>query len=69
MGFAIRISAYGEWERIYFVQECNELKAREKVFNMFKGTASCRLPETLEETEQDDGIYIETLATIEQIIL
>ncbi len=69
MGFAIKISAYGEWKITYFVQGANELKAKKRAFEMFKDTESCYLPETIEEAEQSDGIYIEVLATIEQIIL
>ncbi len=69
MGFAIMISFSYKWERVYFVQECDEQRAKEKAFNMFKGTMGCHLPETLEDANQNDGFYIETLATIEQIIL
>lgn len=70
MGFAIRVGAYGaEWETTYFVQGANELRAKKRAFEMFKETVSCVLPDTIEEAEQDDNIYIEVLATIEQIIL
>lgn len=69
MGFAIKISAYGEWERTYFVQGYDESEAKLKAFRMFKGTMTCYLPETIKEAEENEGFYIEVLAEIEQIIL
>ncbi len=69
MGFAIKISAYGIWESTYFVQGANELRAKKRAYEMFKETVSCVIPDTIEEAEQDGCIYIEVLATIEQIIL
>lgn len=69
MGIVIRISAYGEWVRTYFVQTLDEEEAKEKAFRMFKGYMSCWLPDTLEEAEMDDGFWVEVLDTVEQIIL
>lgn len=69
MGTVIKINAYGEWERTYFVQDCDEDSAMEKAYKMFKQTMSCYMPETLENVKQDNGIYIEVLARVEQIIL
>ncbi|MBQ2397136.1 MAG: hypothetical protein II304_08915 [Bacteroidales bacterium] len=69
MGIVIRICAYGEWERIYFVQSCNESEAKEKAYEMFKQTMSCYLPDTLELAETNDGFFIEIVAEVEQIIL
>lgn len=36
MGLVIRISAYGTWDRTYFVQDFDESDAKEKAFNIFK---------------------------------
>ena len=36
MGFAIKISAYGEWERTYFVQGYDETEAKLKAFRMLR---------------------------------
>ena len=69
MGFAIRISAYLDWGMTYFVQETNEERAKQKAYRRAKETWSCVLPDTLEEAEVDDGVYIEVLGEIEQIIL
>lgn len=69
MGLVIKISAYGDWERTYFVQSMNKQEAKEKAFKMFKQTMSCYLPNTLEEAEKDDGFYVDVIAEIEQIII
>lgn len=69
MGLVIKITAYYDWERIYFVQSLDETEAKEKVFKMFKQLASCVLPDTLEEAEKCDGIYIDIITEVEQIIL
>ncbi len=70
MGFAIQIGAYGgEWEATYFVQGANESRAKKRAYEMFKETVSCAIPDTIEEAEQKNYIYIKVLATIEQIIL
>ena len=64
MGLVINIFAYGDWERIYFVQSIDEQEAKEKAFKMFKQTTSCYLPDTLEEAEKDDGFCVEVVAEI-----
>lgn len=69
MGLVIRISAYGIWDRTYFVQEFDEIEAKEKAFKAFKQTMSCYVPFTLEEFENDDGCCIEVVAEVEQIVL
>ncbi len=69
MGLVIEISAYADWERTYFVQELDATEAKRKAFSMFKKTSSCYLPETLEEAEADDGIFIGVICKVEQIIL
>lgn len=69
MGLVIRISAYADWERTYFVQELDAIEAKRKAFDMFKKTMSCYLPETVEEAEVDDCIIIEAIGEVEQIIL
>lgn len=69
MGLVVRISAYGTWNRTYFVQEFDELEAKEKAFKAFKQTMSCYVPFTLEEFENDDGCFIEVVAEVEQIVL
>lgn len=69
MGLIIQISAYADWERTYFVQELDVSEAKRKAFNMFKKTTSCYLPETVEEAEAGDGIFIEVICEVEQIIL
>ena len=69
MGFAVRVVAYFDWEMTYFVQETDEEKARQKAYQRAKETWSCVLPNTLEEADTSDRIYIETLAEIDQIIL
>lgn len=69
MGLVVRISAYGAWDRTYFVQELDESEAKEKAFKAFKQTMSCYVPFTLEEFENDEGCFIEVVAEIEQIVL
>ncbi len=69
MGFAINVSAYLDWEMTYFVQETDEERARQKAYQRAKETWSCVLPDTLEEADASDRVYVETLAKIEQIIL
>lgn len=49
MGFAIRITAYYDWDMTYFVQETDEVRARRKAYERAKETWSCTLPDTLEE--------------------
>lgn len=69
MGLVIEIWAYGDWQRTYFVQDLDEMSAKEKAFKMFKQTTSCALPDTLEELENDSGFSIEVIAEVDQIIL
>ena len=69
MGFAINVSAYLDWEMTYFVQETDEERARRKAYQRAKETWSCVLPDTLEEADASDRVYVETLAKIDQIIL
>ena len=69
MGLVIRIDAYADWTRTYFVQELDVSEAKRKAFDMFKKTVSCYLPETVEEAETDDAILIEVIGEVEQIIL
>ena len=69
MGFAVRIVAYFDWGMTYFVQETDEEKARQKAYQRAKETWSCVLPDTLEEADASDRVYVETLAKIDQIIL
>lgn len=69
MGFAIRITAYYDWDMTYFVQETDEERARRKAYQRAKETWDCVLPDTLEEADASDRFYVETLAKIEQIIL
>ena len=47
MGLVIRISAYGSWDRTYFVQDLDELEAKEKALKAFQQTMSCYVPFTL----------------------
>ena len=69
MGFAVCIVAYFDWEMTYFVQETDEEKARQKAYRRAKETWSCVLPDTLEEADASDRVYVEALAEIGQIIL
>ena len=69
MGLVIEIYYCCDWERIYFVQDLNRERAKQKAFDMFKNTMSCWLPDTLEEAENDDRFIINVLAEVEQIIL
>lgn len=69
MGLVIKITAYYDWKRTYFVQSLDETEAKEKAFKMFKQSSSCYLPDTLEEAEKSEGIYIEVVTEVEQIIL
>lgn len=70
MGLVIEIHAYMDWQRVYFVQDLDETSAKEKVFKMFKQTVSCCLPDTLEEFEKnEDSMWIEIIARVEQIII
>lgn len=68
MGIVIKINAYGTWECTYLVQTLNGDEAKEKAYKMFKQEVSCYLPDTLEEAENDDGIYIQILAQVEHIL-
>lgn len=69
MGLVIKISYCYDWERIYFVQDLNIERAKQKAFDMFKNTTSCWLPDTLEEAEKDDSFVIDIITEVEQIIL
>ena len=69
MGLIIRISAYGDWDRTYFIQDLDIDDAKEKAFKIFKQTMSCYVPYTLEEFENDDGVCIEVIAKVDQIVL
>ena len=69
MGIVIAIKVGYTWERTYFVQSMDEQEAKEKAYKMFKQTMSCSLPDTLEEAENDEGFFMEVLATVEQIII
>jgi hypothetical protein len=51
------------------VQELDVTKAKRRAFDRFKKTVSCYLPETVEEAETEDSIFIEVICEVEQIIL
>jgi len=68
MGLVVKINAYYDWSCTYLVQTLDETEAKEKAFKMFKQSASCYLPDTLEEAENDDGISIEIVAEVEHIL-
>lgn len=69
MGLVVKISAYYDWEATYFVQTLDETEAKEKAYKIFKQSMSCYLPDTLEEAENNDGIYIEIVTTINHILI
>lgn len=69
MGYVIQINAYADWERTYFVQGYDETEAVRKAYDMFRGTMSCVLPDTLEEALKSNGIWIDIRACVDQIIL
>lgn len=70
MGFAITIWRYSDNEMTYFVQETNEERAKQKVYQRAKETFNCGMPDTLEEFEKQDNFGgIEVDAKIDQIIL
>lgn len=68
MGLVVEVIAYYEWSCTYLVQTLDETEAKEKAFKMFKQQASCYLPDTLEEAEEDDGISIKVVAKVEHIL-
>lgn len=68
MGLVVKINAYYDWSCTYLVQTLDETEAKEKAFKMFKQSASCYLPDTLEEAENDDRISIEIVAEVEHIL-
>lgn len=68
MGLVIKISAYYDWEATYFVQTLDKQEAKEKAFKMFKQTASCFLPDTFEEADKNDNIYIEVVAEVDTVL-
>ena len=69
MGIVIRINYCYTWVRTYFVQGLDKNEAKEKAFKMFKQFASCNIPDSLIEAEQDESFTIEILAEVEQIII
>lgn len=69
MGLVVDIDYCYEWGCTYFVQSMDETEAKEKAFKLFKQTASCYLPDTLEEAEKDDSFSIRIVAEVEHIIL
>lgn len=69
MGLVVKISAYYDWEATYFVQTLDETEAKEKAYKIFKQSMSCDIPDTLEEAENNDGIYIEIVTTIDHILI
>lgn len=68
MGLVVKISAYGEWSCTYLVQTLDKTEAKERAFKVFKQSASCYMPDTLEEAENDDGISIEIVVEVEYIL-
>lgn len=68
MGLVINISYYWDWKCTYFVQNMDEIEAKEKAFKMFKQTMSCYLPDTLKEAEKNESFSIEIVAEVEHII-
>ena len=69
MGIVVRICAYYDWDRTFFVQTLDEHEAKQKAWKMAKQVFSCHLCDSLEEAEKDEGIYIDVIATVDQIII
>lgn len=69
MGLVVKISAYYDWEATYFVQTLNETEAKEKAYKIFKQSMSCSLPDTLEQAENNNNIYIEIVTTIDHVLI
>lgn len=63
MGYTVRISAYYDYVRVFFVKAKTERIAMELAYEEFKEFCPCILPETLEEakTMDDFDFFISTL--------
>ena len=69
MGLVITINAYYDWELTFFVQSYDETEAKEKAYKMFRQSAGCYVPDTLEKAEQDECISISIVAKVDNVLL
>lgn len=70
MGFAIKITYNWDYYTTYFVQGAIEREATEKAYKMFRDTTTrYTLPESMADAIENEVVYIEVLAEIDQIIL
>lgn len=69
MGIVVRICAYYDWDRTFFVQTLDEHEAKQKAWKMAKQYFSCYMYDSLEEAEEDERIYIHVMAAVDQIII
>ena len=60
--FVIKISAYYDWSATYVIPKPTEEEAKQTAFHAAKSQFSCVMPDTLEEFENSDDLYMEILA-------
>ena len=72
--FVIRVTAYGGydydgWESTYVIHKSTEEEAKQTAFHAAKNQFSCVMPDTLEEFENSDDLYMEILADDAELMI
>ena len=67
--FVIKISAYYDWSATYVIPKPTEEEAKQIAFHAAKSQFSCVLPDTLEEFENSDDLYMEILADDAELMI
>lgn len=69
MGIVVRIRAYYDWDRTFFVQTLDKEEAKRKAWTMAKQIFSCYMGDTFEEALENNGIWFSIDAVVDQIII
>ena len=67
--FVIKISAYYDWSATYVIPKSTEEEAKQTAFHVAKSQFSCVMPDTLEEFENSDYLYMEILADDAELMI
>lgn len=67
--FVIKISAYYDWSATYVIPKPTEKEAKQTAFHAAKSQFSCVMPDTLEEFENSDDLYMEILADDAELMI
>lgn len=68
MGLVIKIRAYYDYVRTFYVQTLDEYKAKEKAYQMFREYYSNLHIPTLMDDIKDDEISIDIVATVDCVL-